>query len=152
MKTPVHNDERKDARALLDLAHSLHVIVSRLTRRLRSEGSSGDLTSSQKAVLSHLDGFGSATVSSLAYAEGVRPQSMGATIAALQAMDLVQSRPDPADGRRTLLSVTPKCRAMIDAGRAARNDWLVRALGSRFTASERDQLARAVTLLSRLVE
>ena len=43
---------------------------------------------------------GPATVTSLARAEGVRPQSMGATVAALQEAGLVGGAPDPARAAR----------------------------------------------------
>jgi DNA-binding MarR family transcriptional regulator len=82
----------------------------------------------------------------------MRPQSMGANVAALQAAGLVAGAPDPADGRQTLWSLTPRCVALLKAGRAAREDWIARALHDRFTAAEQAELARGVALLRRLAD
>ncbi len=134
------------------LAVEVHSLVGSLKRRLRGQGGSHDLPPSQAAVLVRLDRDGSATVTALARAEGVRPQSMGATVAALQAAGLVAGEPDPADGRQTLLSLTPVCREWIKDGRAAREDWLFRAIRAKLSPREQDELARAVELLKRLAD
>jgi DNA-binding MarR family transcriptional regulator len=134
------------------LAAELHTLNGKLKRRLREQASAGDLTPSQTAVLMHLDRDGPTTVSALARAEGVRSQSMGATVAVLEAAGLVRGAPDPADGRQTILSLTPACREKIKSGRAARQDWLVRAIDAKLTPQEQQQLAAAVKLLNRLVD
>ena len=134
------------------LAAELRVVLGRLLRRLRGEGGTSDLTWSQKTVLSQIERDGPATVSTLARLEGVRPQSMGATVAMLDAAGLVQGAPDPSDGRQTLVSLTPACLEMLRVGRAAREDWLLRALRLRLTQDEQEELGRAVRLIARLVE
>ncbi len=141
------NDPPTDA---LALAHDLRVVIGRLKRRLREQAYLGDLTWSQVAVLGHLDREGPATVTALARAEGMRPQSMGATVAVLEAAGLISGAPDPKDGRQTLLSLTPACRDLIAAGRAAREDWLLRAIQTTLSAEDIKQLAGAVALLKRL--
>jgi DNA-binding MarR family transcriptional regulator len=133
------------------LAAELRVVLGALRRRLREQAHLGDLTWSQTSVLGRLERDGPATVSTLARAEGVRPQSMGATVSVLEAAGLVAGSPDPADGRQTLLSVTAACRERVGAGRAARQDWLLRAIRSHLAPREREQLAHAVGLLARLV-
>jgi DNA-binding MarR family transcriptional regulator len=134
------------------LAAELHALSGKLKRRLREQASAGDLTPSQTSVLMHLDRNGATTVTALARAEGVRSQSMGATIAALEAAGLVKGAPDPADGRQTILSLTPACREKIKSGRAARQDWLCRAIQTKLTPQQQQQLAAAVKLLNRLVD
>jgi len=139
-----------DARALA-LARELRVLFGILKRRLREQATLGDLTPSQIAVLARLDGDGPATVTRLALGEGVRPQSMGATVAALEALGLVAGAPDPDDGRQTIWSLTAACRNRIKAGRAAREDWLYRAIRRTLAANEQEQLVRAVELLRRVI-
>jgi DNA-binding MarR family transcriptional regulator len=80
----------------------------------------------------------------------MRPQSMGAVIAPLEAAGLVSGAPDPGDGRQTILSLTDACRKWVEEGRAARQDWLTRALQARLSPEEQDRLADAVELLKRL--
>lgn len=134
------------------LAGELRVVLGKLIRRLREQGHAEDLTSSQKSVLIRLEREGPATVSALARAESVRPQSLGATAAALEAAGLVCGTPDPTDGRQTLLSLTAACRKLFKATRAAREDWLYRALQKNFSSKEQAELARAVELLCRLAD
>jgi DNA-binding MarR family transcriptional regulator len=134
------------------LAAELHALSGKLKRRLREQASAGDLTLSQTAVLMHLDRDGPTTVSALARAEGVRSQSMGATVAVLEAAGMVKGSPDPSDGRQTILSLTPAWREKIKKGLAARQDWLVRAIEAKLTPQEQQQLASAMRLLNRLVD
>jgi DNA-binding MarR family transcriptional regulator len=134
------------------LVAELAELFGKLKRKLRAQGSAGDLTPSQIAVLVHLDRAGPATVSALARLEGVRPQSMGATVASLEDMNLVKGAPDPSDGRQTILSLTPKCTDLIRSGRAARHEWLLRAINSKLTPQEQAQLKAALGLLNRIVD
>ena len=134
------------------LAAELHELGGKLKRRLREQASAGDLTPSQTAVLRHLIQNGSATVTALARAEGVRSQSMGTTVAGLEALGLIKGAPDTSDGRQTILSLTPACRELIRTGRAARQDWLLRRIEARLTAEEQAQLAFSLRLLNRLVD
>ena len=133
------------------LAVELHELVGKLRRRLREQADAGDLPPSQVAVLRRLEREGPMTVSALARVAGVRSQSMGATVAALQAAGLVSGTSDPADGRQTLLSLTPACRKWIRDNRAAKQDWLLRAIDAELNPRERQELARALVLLDRVV-
>ena len=134
------------------IATDLRVLLGNLRRRLREEAHLGDYTASQLQVLMHLERSGPATVTTLARAEGVRPQSMGETLSVLKAARLVAGSPDPTDGRQTILSLTPACREKIKTARAAKEDWLVRAMQSKLSAAEQKQLAAGIQLLKRLVD
>ena len=134
------------------LAGELRVVIGQLTRRLRQEAHLLDLSWSQIKVLLHLDEHGPATVTRLAQAEGVRPQSMGATVAGLEAAGLVAGAPHPTDGRQTLWSLTELCRQKVADNRAVREDWLFQQLAERFSSAEQDDLARSLNLLRRLTD
>jgi len=134
------------------LAAELRGLVGKLKRRLREEAGIGDLTPSQVSVLLRLEKDGEATASSLARAEGMRPQSMAPVIAALESAGLVSGAPDPTDGRQTLLSLTDSCAQWVQEGRAARQDWLSRRLQAQLSADEMEVVAKAAELLNRLVE
>lgn len=136
----------------LALARELRIVLGNFKRRMRDHTQPGDLTLVQISVLARLDREGPATVSTLAREAGVRPQSMGATIAALEAAGLVRGAADPADGRQTILSLTDACREVIAASRLAREDWLLNAIETKLTPAQQAELARAVALLQRLVE
>ena len=103
-------------------------------------------------MLARVEREGPATVTTLARTEGVRPQSMGATVSVLEAAGLVSRKPDPTDGRQTILSLTAACREWIKAGWAAKEDWLFRAIRTKLASGEQEELATAVELLKRLVD
>ncbi|OOG64416.1 MarR family transcriptional regulator [Rhodanobacter sp. B04] len=136
----------------LAAAGELRVVLGKLKRRLREELHMGNLTWPQVSVLGHLERGGPATVTALAQAEGVRPQSMGATVATLEKAGLVSGSADPNDGRQTVISLTAACRDLIKASRAAREDWLFRSMRANLTLAEQKQLASAVELLKRIAD
>ena len=134
------------------LAAEIRTVGGKLKRRLREHGGRSDLTPSQISVLLQLEKDGSATVSGLARAEGMRPQSMSAVVTSLQEAGLVSGSPDPSDGRQTLMSLTHKCLKRLREGRAARQDWLTMTISRKLSAQEQEKLQRALELLTRLVE
>jgi DNA-binding MarR family transcriptional regulator len=134
----------------LAVAGDLRVVLGQLVRRLREQGTVGDLTRSQTAVLIRLERDGPATMSALARAEGIRPQSMGAIVSVLESTGLVGRAPDPRDGRKTVLSITDEAREQFRTGRLAREDWLLRAIRTQLAPEERDRLGACVELLQRL--
>ena len=146
------SDSSVDFDALHAVAEDLRVLVGKLRRRLREESHIGDFTPSQVQVLGLLVREGPATVTALARAHGMRPQSMGETLSALKAAGFVVGAPDPNDGRQTVLSLTPAFRKKVKASRAAREDWLFRTMQTRFNTSEQHELIQGIALLKRLVE
>jgi DNA-binding MarR family transcriptional regulator len=134
------------------LATEIRSVFRRLKQRLREHGGRNDLTPSQISVLLRLEQDGSATVSSLARVEGMRPQSMSAVVTPLQEAGLVRGAPDPVDGRQTLMSLTPKCLKALHKDRAARQDWLTTTIAHKLSAHEQEKLRAALELLARLVE
>ncbi|MGO9436150.1 MAG: MarR family winged helix-turn-helix transcriptional regulator [Terracidiphilus sp.] len=134
------------------LAADMRTVFRKLKLRYREHGGGNDLTPSQTSVVLRLEKDGSATVSSLARMEGMRPQSMSAVVAPLQASGLVRGAPDPGDGRQTLMSLTPKCLKLLQQGRATRQDWLTTRISQKLTIQEQEKLQAALALLTRLVD
>jgi len=123
-----------EAARLSFLAGGLRVSLGKLNRRLREQTHPGDFTSAQKSVLFRLERDGSATLSMLARAESVRPQSMRVTVSSLETAEPASGELHQTDGRQTIFSLTPACRKMLKTTRAAREDWLLRALQSQLAA------------------
>jgi DNA-binding MarR family transcriptional regulator len=132
-----------------DIARELRIGVSRLRRKLREVASLEELTPSQTSVLSRLMEAPKGT-SDLAALEGVRPQSMAATVASLEERRFIERAQDPEDGRRQLLALTAEAHAYIADNRSVRESWLAAALDERYTAQERQKISEALRLLERL--
>jgi DNA-binding MarR family transcriptional regulator len=134
------------------LAQELRVLLGKLKRRLREQGRVGDLTPTQASVLLRLESEGPSTASALARGEGIRPQSIGPVLGALEGAGFISGAPDPKDGRQTILSITDACREWILESRAARQDWLTRTIQARLSPQEQDELAAAVELMKRFAD
>ena len=134
------------------LATEIRGIFGKLKRRLRDQTDASGLSGPQMSVLGLLGNAGEATVTSLAREEGMRPQSMGAIVAALEDVGLVRGAPDPNDGRQTILSLTENGLEWIRAAKAARQDWLSRAIEAKLTKDQQKELGNAIELLKRIVE
>jgi DNA-binding MarR family transcriptional regulator len=134
------------------LALEMRTLIGKLRRTLRDQAGPGEFNASEASVLLRLEKEGPATASNLARAEVMRPQSMSAVIAPLESAGLVSGAPDPQDGRQTLFSLTQRCRKLIDKRRAAKQDWLTKAILAKLSAQEQDQLDVALKILARLAE
>ena len=135
-----------------DIAAALRVSVGMLLRRLRQVRPDDELSLPESSALARLDRIGPATPGALAKVEQISPQSMGATLAALEARGLIERHPDPADGRRVVLSVTDAGLELLRNKRGARTEQLAQALSAGFTPAELGQLAAAAPLLERLAQ
>jgi DNA-binding MarR family transcriptional regulator len=132
------------------VAAALRISLGLLLRRLRQIPATGELTLPESSALVRLDRGGSATAAELARREQISPQSMGATLAALETRGLLARTPDPADGRRVIISITASGRRVLNNRRNARVEQLAGALEADFTTAERQQLLAAAPLLERL--
>jgi DNA-binding MarR family transcriptional regulator len=131
------------------VASELRAVLGSLVRRLRTQHR---FPLTHAAVLGRLDRGGPQSVSELAVAERVRPQSMAQTVSDLEAERLIERRPDPTDGRRALVELTADGREALEADRRAREGWLAQAIEQDLSPREQDVLANAVELLRRLAE
>jgi DNA-binding MarR family transcriptional regulator len=125
--------------------------IGQLIRRMRAVGSTHELSWSQTMVMGRLAKEGPATTADLARAEGVKPQSMGATIAALEEMGMVARRPHPTDGRQFTIELTDEGAAVRTTAKDAKRTWLVQAI-AQLDDEERETLFAAGEIIKRLVE
>ena len=106
----------------------------------------------RSAVLTRLHTEGPSSVSALASAEAISHQAISAILAVLDNRGFIQRSPDPTDGRRQLISLTPAGVARAENTTSAREEWLARALQDRLTEGERRAVRHAMALLDRLAE
>jgi len=134
------------------VAGALRMSMGLLVRRLRQVKAEGELTLPESSALSRLDRGGPATSAALAKLEQISPQSMGATLAGLEARGLAGRASDPEDGRLVVISITEAGLRVLRDRRNAGTQHLARALASGFTRSELEQLLAAAPLIERLAE
>jgi DNA-binding MarR family transcriptional regulator len=133
--------------AVIDLSQAFGLLV----RRIRAAAASQELSWTESAVLARLARDGPATTADLARAESMKPQSMGATIAALEERELVERTPHPTDGRQVNIELTAKGAALRKSAKDAKRTWLAQAI-AQLDEQERETLFAAGEIIRRLVE
>jgi DNA-binding MarR family transcriptional regulator len=130
------------------LAEDLRISITRLSRRLRGQGTSL-LTATQHAALAAVERHHAMTPRELAEHEKVRPPSMTRVIAALEEQELLVRSPHPTDGRQVILNVTEKGRDLLKEQRRRKQAWLTQRL-KELTPEQRAILRQAAPILEKL--
>jgi len=138
---------RNNETALPDLMQSIGLLV----RRIRAAAASHELSLTESSVLSRLSKEGPATAANLARSEGMKPQSMGTTVAALEEMGLVERKPHPTDGRQMNVQLTAKGIAVRKSAKDAKMTWLAQAI-SHLDKKDKEKLFEAGEIIKRLAE
>jgi len=133
--------------SILDFTQAIGLLV----RRVRAAAATHDLSLTESSVLARLAKDGPATTAELARAEGMRPQSMGTTIAALEERELVERAPHPTDGRQMHIRLTNKGLAVRKSTKEAKQMWLSQAI-SKLDKQEQETLLSAGEIIKRLAE
>ena len=124
--------------------------IGLLVRRVRAATASHELSMTESMVLGRLEREGFATTADLARAEGIKPQSMGTTIAALEERGLVERKPHPSDGRQVNIELTTKGVAVRKITGDAKRMWLAQAI-AQLDEEEQKTLFAAGRIIKRLV-
>ena len=138
----MHQDEN-----IGELAAELRVALGQVFRRVRAEHG---FPMGQGAALGALDREGPQSISDLAAGAKMRPQSMAQTVKELEQSGYVERRPDPHDGRRSIVELTPQGLERLQSDRRRRDGWLARTLDEELTREERATLAAAAPILRRI--
>jgi DNA-binding MarR family transcriptional regulator len=133
--------------AVIDFIQAIGLLV----RRVRAEAASHELSLTEAAVMARLAKDGPATTADLARAEGMKPQSMGTTIAALEEMGMVERKPHPTDGRQVNIELTGKGAAVRESAKDAKRIWLAQAI-AQLDKQEQATLFAAGEIIKRLVK
>jgi DNA-binding MarR family transcriptional regulator len=133
--------------AVIDLLQAIGLLV----RRVRAAAASHELSLTESVVLARLANDGPATTADLARAEGMKPQSMGTTVAALEEMGMVERKPHPTDGRQMNIEITAKGAAVRKSTKEAKRNWLAQAI-DQLDERERETLFKAGEIIKRLAE
>jgi DNA-binding MarR family transcriptional regulator len=132
-----------------ELAAELRVTLGQILRRLRAEHT---FPMGHGAVLGALDREGPKSISQLAAGARMRPQSMAQTVRELEDAGLVGRRPDPSDGRRAIIDLTPAGLEALEADRRQRVGWLAQVLDEELSESERATIRAAAPILRRIAD
>ena len=131
-----------------DAAVRLRLVLARLSRALRQQGSSG-LTLGQISALSTVEQWGPMRMSSLANHEAVGASVATRMVASLEETGLVQRTDDPDDRRASLVELTQRGRDVLDGLRFERTIGLSSRL-ERLTIKERERIDSVLPILEKM--
>ncbi len=129
-------------------ASDLRVALLRIQRQLRTRSGS-DITPSQSSALSRMEQSGPVRLGTLAELEGTTAATMSRVIDSLADRQLIERVPDPADGRASLLRLSPEGGALLHGLRARYTEALRGAL-AELSDEEQRVVRRAIPVLERL--
>jgi DNA-binding MarR family transcriptional regulator len=79
----------------------------------------------------------------------MKPQSMGATVGALEERALIKRKPHPTDGRQVHIELTAKGIAIQSSVKSAKRSWLAQAI-AQLDPDEQETLFAAGRIIKRL--
>jgi DNA-binding MarR family transcriptional regulator len=129
------------------LAEDLRLAIGQLVRTVRS---ADEMPPGEAAVLGYLDRSGPMTTADIAQERRVSHQSAAKAVKELLGQGMVRAEAHPSDGRKLLLHLTPAGSDRLAKERRRREDWLGTAINDVLSPDERETLAAALPLLSRL--
>jgi len=134
-----------------DLDDELRIAIMRFARRMRLERADEDVTDGQLSVLFVLTKHGAQTLGALSEHERVTPPSMNRTVNALENNGLIVRESSPDDGRKVLITLTDRARALVVETQRRRVALFSRQLAS-LSAAERGALDAAAPILRTLAD
>jgi DNA-binding MarR family transcriptional regulator len=132
----------------LDTAARLRLVMFRLARALRHQGTTA-LSPSQVSALASVDEFGPLRISALATLESVGAPVATRIVASLEELDLLKRTDDPDDKRASLVELSDHGRDVLAALWSERTIGLSSRL-ERLSPAERNRLELALPALEKL--
>jgi DNA-binding MarR family transcriptional regulator len=137
-----------DAERSLETAARLRLVMVRLARALRHQGSTA-LSPSQVSALATVDEYGPLRISALAAIESVGAPVATRVVASLEELNLLKRTEDPDDKRASIVELSEHGQTVLSAL------WSERTIGlssrvERLTPAERSRLELALPALEKL--
>lgn len=129
-----------------EIADSVRLAITRTARRLRQEAGGG-LSPTVLATLASIERNKVLTPGELARIEGVRRPTITRAISRLAEAGLIDRRPDPEDGRSSLISVSEQGHRYLAEHRSRKSAWLANLI-EEMPDEDAEVLARAADILS----
>ena len=137
-----------DSERAVDTAARLRLVLLRLARALRHQGSTV-LSPSQVSALGSVDEFGPLRISALATLESVGAPVATRVVASLEELDLLTRTEDPDDKRASLVELSEHGRTVLNALVSERTIGMRTRL-ERLTPAERARVDAALPALEKL--
>lgn len=136
----------------IDLAAGLRSQVARLVKLLRKETRNEELLSlTERATLSRLNEYGELLPGELAAMEKVSTQAISQVLNHLLELGLVVRTPSDEDRRKVIVTLTEAGKRGVRQRASEKQEWLTRSITEKLNAREKQTLADAIDVLTKLI-
>ena len=136
----------------IDLAAGLRSQVSRLVKMMRRETRNDDLLSlTERSILARLNERGELLPGELATIEKVSTQAISQVLNHLLEMGLILRTPSKEDGRKVIVTLTEEGQRGVRRRLSEKQEWLTRTIAEKLNAREKQTLADAIDVLTKLI-
>ena len=137
----------------MEIATDLRVVMSRLVKILRSEVKSGEtLSMTERSTLALVYQSPEMLPSQLAAIEKVSTQSMSQIINKLFTSGYIKKTSSKTDKRKVIITITAAGKKFVEKKRSKKEEWLARSIYEKTTQKEKETLAKAIKVLTKLVD
>ena len=137
----------------IETAAQLRTVLHRLIKVLRKHTRNEALLSlTERSTIGLLYQHNELLPSELAQMEKVTTQSISQVVNHLAELNFIHKNPSGEDRRKVLLSLSPSGKAYLEQLRLEKQEWLAHALHERTTPKEKETLAEAMRILSKLTD
>jgi DNA-binding MarR family transcriptional regulator len=137
----------------VEIAAQLRTVLHRLVKVVRKHTRNDALLSlTERSIIGLLYQHKELLPSELAQIEKVTTQSISQVVNHLDELNFILKTPSGEDKRKVFLSLSPSGKAYIEQLRLEKQEWLAHALHNRTTSKEKEMLAEALQILSKLVD
>jgi DNA-binding MarR family transcriptional regulator len=131
-------------------AKTVRQTIAPLAKKLRPNLRGDGISVAKLSVIGQIHRAGALTPTELAALEGVKLQTLTRLLSELEIGGWLRRTRDAADGRRSLLSLTPRGSKRLFEAARDKHDRLARLIELHLSVAERSQLLAACGLLERL--
>lgn len=137
----------------LQLATDLRTVTTRLIKKMRTKTPVGyELSLTERSTIFLLHQHHTLLPSELAAMEKVTTQSMSQILNHLNELGLIKRTPSKTDGRKSMISLSPKGEKIVDTVRNEKDEWLHKALLQTCNDKELRSINKVLMSLSKLVD
>ena len=136
----------------MDLATRLRSEMYRLVKVLRKETRNDELLSlTERSTLALVYQYTEILPGELALLEKVTTQAMSQIINHLLELGLILKTPSEADRRKVIVTLTDAGKKLVRQRQAEKQEWLNRRIAETLSVKEKQTLAEAIHILTKLI-
>ena len=137
----------------LALAHDLRQTIKLLHRLLRKRvRDAGQWSEAEENVMRTIIGRKEVSPSDLCIAHGLSSQFVSQVLNHLEEMDYISRTPSLEDKRKTLVSLSPKGKLLVENMKHDNDEWMASIISKQYTTQQKEIIRQAVGLLAAMPE